>query len=319
MSKAAQAVERAVRPKPAPSPPDQPNQLLPAMSEHTYEAFKADIRERGVLVPVELDPDGNIVDGHHRAKAAAELGIAYPTITRSFASDLEKRLHIVAINAYRRHLTDAQRVALGEKVEADVAERARLRQLAHLKHGDEPPSWTNGHNGHSATRDEVAELVGLGSGRTYERDKAVIAEIREKAPALMPQVESGELDIRRAKIELNKIVGPAKPKSERDQSLDDVFDGIEERLDVVDVEVRVRYLAETGKWRTRVIDGEERSYRRERQPLERLLTMRETTAVLTGEPGLRELCNAVGNRMYRELLEGWPDREPEEPEVEVGE
>ena len=48
-------------------------QLLPALTDAEYTALKDDIREHGVLVPVEYDELGNILDGHHRVKAWNEL------------------------------------------------------------------------------------------------------------------------------------------------------------------------------------------------------------------------------------------------------
>ena len=43
-------------------------QFLPDLTSDEYEALKADIRERGVMVPVELDEAGHILDGHHRVQ-----------------------------------------------------------------------------------------------------------------------------------------------------------------------------------------------------------------------------------------------------------
>lgn len=191
---------------PAASIPGQPNQLLPPMSEHDFECFKASIRESGVLIPVEVDEENHIIDGHHRARAAQELGMTYATVMRTFEDETAKRLHIVALNAYRRHLTDAQRVVLGLRIEPDVAERARRRQRDGGRSSGDP-------DGQMATRgpsrDEVAELVGIGSGRTYERGKALLMRLREEAPDLIPSLESGEVDLRAAKAYLRTHGSPA--------------------------------------------------------------------------------------------------------------
>ncbi len=80
-------------------------QLMPPLSAAEYEALKADIALQGVLVPVEVDADtGAVLDGHHRLRAARELGIEPPTISRRFASDAERIAHVVALNLKRRHL-----------------------------------------------------------------------------------------------------------------------------------------------------------------------------------------------------------------------
>jgi ParB-like chromosome segregation protein Spo0J len=50
-------------------------QVLPPLSGEDYAALKSDIAVRGVLVPVEYDEEGNILDGHHRVHICAELGM----------------------------------------------------------------------------------------------------------------------------------------------------------------------------------------------------------------------------------------------------
>lgn len=84
--------------------------LLPHLSDEEFEQLKEDIARRGVQVPVEYDEHGNILDGHHRARACQELGITdWPRIIRAGLSEKEKIDHIIAINLHRRHLTREQR------------------------------------------------------------------------------------------------------------------------------------------------------------------------------------------------------------------
>jgi len=92
-------------------------QLLPPLSEEEYAALKEDIAKRGVLVPVEYDEDGNILDGHHRVKICEELGIKnWPSIVRIGMSEEEKTEHVLALNLDRRHLTREQRRELVAKL-----------------------------------------------------------------------------------------------------------------------------------------------------------------------------------------------------------
>ena len=84
-------------------------QLLPDLVPEEYEALKADIAARGVMVPVEYDEQGNILDGHHRVRACEELGIKqWPRMTRVGLSEEEKRNYVRALNLLRRHLTEEQ-------------------------------------------------------------------------------------------------------------------------------------------------------------------------------------------------------------------
>lgn len=86
-----------------------PYQLLPPLSDEEYANLKQSISEQGVLVPVEFDEDGNILDGHHRIQIATELGIEYPSIVRSGFTEQQKRSHARTLNTVRRHLNREQK------------------------------------------------------------------------------------------------------------------------------------------------------------------------------------------------------------------
>ena len=84
-------------------------QVMPALSDDEFQALKADIAERGVLVPVMRDQHGHIIDGHHRQQIADELGIDCPVEVRHIADDDEARSAALALNLARRHLTREQK------------------------------------------------------------------------------------------------------------------------------------------------------------------------------------------------------------------
>jgi DNA adenine methylase len=93
-------------------------QLMPAMTPAQYAELKDDIKRRGVLVPIEFDGEGNILDGHHRYQAFTELieeGAdlpLYDKIVRRFSSEEEKVAYVVSLNVKRRHLNAEQRQEL---------------------------------------------------------------------------------------------------------------------------------------------------------------------------------------------------------------
>lgn len=100
-------------------------QLFGALLDDEYQRLKESIAEHGILVPVEVDENGTILDGHHRVRAWQELREAgvkvpdYPRIVRKFATDAEKRNHVRALNLLRRHLTVEQRVQVWAEMRAD--------------------------------------------------------------------------------------------------------------------------------------------------------------------------------------------------------
>lgn len=50
-------------------------QIMPDLTPDEYAALKADIAARGVLVPIEYDESGHILDGYHRVRICNEIGI----------------------------------------------------------------------------------------------------------------------------------------------------------------------------------------------------------------------------------------------------
>jgi N6-adenosine-specific RNA methylase IME4 len=85
-------------------------QVLPDLSSEDFAALRADIAARGVLVPVEYDENGNILDGHHRVRACEELGLAdWPRFIRTGLSEADKRVHARQLNLARRHLSRDQK------------------------------------------------------------------------------------------------------------------------------------------------------------------------------------------------------------------
>lgn len=102
-------------------------QLLPDLPPEMFEALKTDIAARGVVTPIDVDEDGNILDGHNRFRAWRELrkNEPPPTIVRAGLSEDEKRAFARRQNVLRRHLNRDQLRAL-------VAQQLR-----------ETPNWAN--------------------------------------------------------------------------------------------------------------------------------------------------------------------------------
>ena len=99
-------------------------QLLPSLNKHEYEVLYDSIKEHGIIHPVEIDEDGNILDGHHRWSIAQDLGIECPTIIRKGMTEEEKRNYARSMNVARRHLNSAQKRAIISDVLSDNPERS---------------------------------------------------------------------------------------------------------------------------------------------------------------------------------------------------
>lgn len=181
-------------------------QLLPNLNADDYNRLTESIREHGVEIPVVVDEHGEVLDGHHRVMIADSLGMNYPTIVKSGLSEPDKRILAAELNLARRQLTDAQKVRLGGLLEPDIAYRAEKRRLANLKQGTRSPSATSVALGDEVKRavDETARTVGIGSGRTYERQKAVIAQLTDEddGDQLIQHIDDGDWTMEDARKEL---------------------------------------------------------------------------------------------------------------------
>lgn len=105
-------------------------QVMPPLSSDEYAELKADIAARGVMVPVEFDERGNVLDGHHRLKICAELGITdFPKVIRAGMTEEEKRTHARKLNMARRHLNAEQRRELIREQLRETPEKSD-RQIA---------------------------------------------------------------------------------------------------------------------------------------------------------------------------------------------
>lgn len=126
-------------------------QVMPELTPIEYEALKADIAERGVLVPVEVDENGDMLDGHHRVKAWQELrseGVNlpdYPRLIRSGLTEEQKRNHARSLNVLRRHLSKEQRDEVMRQMRADGATYQQIADAVGVSYG----------TAHSATKDQL--------------------------------------------------------------------------------------------------------------------------------------------------------------------
>ena len=94
-------------------------QLFPALDAATEAALRESIRKFGVIVPIVKDQHGRIIDGHHRARIADELGADYRVDQITVIDDEEAREVARTLNAIRRHLSPEQRREIVAQLRGD--------------------------------------------------------------------------------------------------------------------------------------------------------------------------------------------------------
>jgi ParB-like chromosome segregation protein Spo0J len=89
--------------------------LVSELSPEEFESLKQSIKANGLYVPIIVNQDGIILDGHHRYKACQELGIEPKTNVRESKDKLEEQLFVIECNLNRRQLNNFQSTELALK------------------------------------------------------------------------------------------------------------------------------------------------------------------------------------------------------------
>jgi ParB-like chromosome segregation protein Spo0J len=99
--------------------------LVPPLSAEEYDGLKQSIKQNGLWVPITVNSQGIILDGHHRFKACQELGIEPRTNTKDFPDKLAETLFVIYCNLTRRHLNNFQRTELALKSKSILEQIAK--------------------------------------------------------------------------------------------------------------------------------------------------------------------------------------------------
>jgi ParB-like chromosome segregation protein Spo0J len=90
-------------------------ELVPEISVEEYEVLKQSVKENGLYIPIIVNQNGVLLDGHHRYKACLKLGIEVSHIVREFTDELDEKLFVIDCNLTRRQLNNFQRTELAIK------------------------------------------------------------------------------------------------------------------------------------------------------------------------------------------------------------
>jgi ParB-like chromosome segregation protein Spo0J len=90
--------------------------MVPKQSPEEYESLKQSIKEEnGLYVPIIVNQNCIVLDGHHRYKACQELGIEPKALVEEFNNELDEQLFVIDCNLVRRQLNSFQRTELALK------------------------------------------------------------------------------------------------------------------------------------------------------------------------------------------------------------
>jgi N6-adenosine-specific RNA methylase IME4 len=192
--------------------------------EDGFQDLLESIKELGILQPLHVTAEGVIVSGHRRwraAQAARQEGvpIRIPVIRETYASELDECQAVIEFNRYRIK-TGQQLYNEGKALKEIEAAKAKKRQLSELKQGDRTPvKEIFPERGQS--RDIIAQSIGLGSGRQWDK----LEYVAEHKPQLLNEIKPDGISIHKAYGETRKEVNQAaiKPAPDLPEGVFQVF------------------------------------------------------------------------------------------------
>lgn len=181
-------------------------QALPPLAPDEYRALEESITAHGIQVPILIDENGVVIDGHHRQKIASHLDIECPTIIKSGYTEAEKRTLALSLNIDRRHLNREQKRALiAESIKADP----QLSDREHAKRTGSHHTTVGGVRSELEDDGDVAKLATRTDASGREQPASKPRPVVDPAPVDDRFISSDDLD------ELNAPPEPAPPKEKR--------------------------------------------------------------------------------------------------------
>jgi len=178
--------------------------LIPPMSEEDYHNLLEDIRQNGILQPIDITYNNVILDGHHRVKAAKELGIKEVEVRIPELLYVDEDEYLISVAMNRRHLTEGQKAVLANEYRKILSEKAKKERAEiaviqrEINRGNilSDTAADKMNERHEVdTRKEASDKF-----KVSERKVKTVQEIEKTAPEVYEKLGSGDLQIHEAKV-----------------------------------------------------------------------------------------------------------------------
>jgi len=178
--------------------------LIPPMSEEDYHNLVEDIKRNGILQPIDITYNNVILDGHHRVKAAKELGIKEVEVRIPELLYVDEDEYLISVAMNRRHLTEGQKAVLANEYRKILSEKVKKQRAVNAiekrwrpeqKYLSETVTGKYNEGQEVDTRKEASDKF-----KVSEWKVRTVQQIEDKAPDVYEKLHTGELQIHEAKI-----------------------------------------------------------------------------------------------------------------------
>ncbi|URJ50690.1 ParB N-terminal domain-containing protein [Paenibacillus polymyxa] len=170
------------------------------------EELARDIEQNGLINPIVVTPDYQLIAGERRLRAHQFLGRSEVTVRIMEIKDFEHQLQLeISENEHRKEFTFSERVEWARRLEEAERLKAKERMAGGTENFPDQPI--------GQVRDIVADQAGFGSGRQYDKAK-FIAE--NATPEIIQQLDEGLISTHKAFVETkNRLEAAVREAEER--------------------------------------------------------------------------------------------------------
>ena len=104
------------------------SESVPALTAEEFKALKDSIQSQGQHLPIIVNKEFVILDGHHRFRICQELNLAAKYEIKEFPTVLHEQLFVIDCNLQRRQLNDYNRGVLTLKAKPILQQIAKMNQ-----------------------------------------------------------------------------------------------------------------------------------------------------------------------------------------------
>jgi len=182
--------------------------LIPPMSEDDYHNLLEDIKRNGILQPIDISYNNIILDGHHRVKAAKELGIKEIEVRIPELLDIDEDEYLISVAMNRRHLTEGQKAVLANEYIKRLSKKRKSEAGKKAINARWHPEREYGEATVASTyKDEVDRSRKLAAERLKVSEKKIRyvqeiekAEENKEKKVIYEKLRTGELQLHEAKL-----------------------------------------------------------------------------------------------------------------------
>lgn len=187
-----------------------------------------DIKKNGLINPPVVTPEYELIAGERRLQAMKKLGYKQVEVRVMKVEDAEHKLNLeINENENRKDFNKSERIEYARQLERIERVKAKERM------GQGVENFPQHEEG--KTRDLVAEKMGIGSGKQYEKEK-YIADNAD--PETLEQWNKEEISTHKAYTKVKELEKQLKEQIEINESLsDELMDLRDKEPEVVEKEV----------------------------------------------------------------------------------